>query len=229
MNECSYMPSLSIAGFQGTCAMLIVDDHPENRQVLRKMLEPLGFDVREAVDGIDALSSALEFPPDVILMDVILPGMTGEEATRRIRRAPELQDVVIIAVSATAFQETRETMLNAGCQDFLPKPVEYDRLLKSLQTHLTLEWQYKHEDEPPAHMDNRPPEAIIPPPSDQIQTLEQCALIGDIMGVRAWVKRARQGDPQYAAFIDRIETWAKALDMKALKQFLSEYIYSERL
>ncbi len=97
---------LRIVGFEGPGRKaLIVDDKPENRAILVEVLAPLGFEVLEAVDGEDALVKAKTWQPDVILMDLIMSGMNGFEAARRIRQIPELAETIIIAVSSSAFEE----------------------------------------------------------------------------------------------------------------------------
>ena len=80
--------------------IMVVDDKWSNRSVLVNMLEPLGFEVAEARDGLDSLALARKFKPDCIFMDLVMPDLDGFEATRQIRLAPELAGVVVIAIGS---------------------------------------------------------------------------------------------------------------------------------
>ena len=94
-----------IKGFNGTNKkILVADDRRENRSVLIHLLQPLGFEIIEAVDGQDCLNKALEFQPDCILIDLVMPVMDGFEAMRQIRKLPQLQNVVAIGTSASIME-----------------------------------------------------------------------------------------------------------------------------
>lgn len=132
-----------IIGFKGeNRKLLVVDDKGENRSFLVNLLEPLGFEIVEATDGLDCLNKTLEFKPDAILMDLVMPVLDGFEATRQLRKLTELKKIVIIATSASVFDYSRDKSRNAGCDDFIPKPVGAKHLLERLRLHLELEWIY---------------------------------------------------------------------------------------
>ncbi len=134
---------LNIVGFRGEKRkILVVDDKWENRSFLVNLLAPLGFEIVEATDGRDCLNKALEFKPDVILMDLVMPVVDGFEATRQIRKSTELKKIVIIATSASVFDYSQHKSREAGCDDFIPKPVRAKHLLERLRVHLELEWVY---------------------------------------------------------------------------------------
>jgi PAS domain S-box-containing protein len=127
----------NIIGFKGEKRkVLVVDDKGENRSVLVNLLEPLGFEIVEATDGCDCLNKTLEFKPDLILMDLVMPVMDGFEATRQIRELTELKKIVIIATSASVFDYSQAKIRKAGCDDFIPKPVRAEHLLEQLRVHL---------------------------------------------------------------------------------------------
>jgi PAS domain S-box-containing protein len=122
--------------------ILVVDDMADNREVLRGLLEPLGFAVNEATDGLGALAAAARQPPDLVLMDLVMPGMDGLEATRRLRGTPEMaKPPVVIACSASAYPEDRQRSRAAGCVDHLAKPVRGAELCAVLEAHLPLAWE----------------------------------------------------------------------------------------
>lgn len=136
--------SVNIIGFKGSKRkILVVDDRRENRSVLVNLLEPIGFEVLEAIDGQDALNKANEFKPDVIFMDLVMPVMNGFEATHRLRQETSLKNVVIIATSASVLDCDRWSSREMGCNDFLSKPIRLQELLERLQVHLGLEWIYE--------------------------------------------------------------------------------------
>jgi CheY-like chemotaxis protein len=119
--------------------LLVVDDHPTQRQMLAGMLLPLGFRVHEAASGRECLESVLEARPDAVLLDLSMDDMDGWETARRLR-AQGAGDVPIIIVSANAFENVHDKLVAAGCQGFVDKPVIESELLAVLQRELELEW-----------------------------------------------------------------------------------------
>jgi CheY-like chemotaxis protein len=111
--------------------ILVAEDNPDSRDALRALLEVYGFRVLEAVDGREAIHRALREAPDLILMDIMMPGMDGLEATRRLRASPEFRQVPIVALTAMA--GARELALAAGCDDYLPKPIDIPVLLRTMR------------------------------------------------------------------------------------------------
>jgi len=112
--------------------VLVVDDVAANRALLCDFLVKAGFEVAQAADGGELLAAAKGFRPDLILLDSLMPAVDGMEATRRLRRDPQLQAVPVIAISASATAEHRAECLNAGVNVFLAKPVS----LQALQAHI---------------------------------------------------------------------------------------------
>lgn len=123
--------------------VLVVDDRWENRAVLVDLLAPLGFEIIQATDGEDCINQALQTQPDLILLDMVMPGMDGFEAARKLRQLPSLKNIVIIATSASAFDYDQEKSLAAGCNGFISKPVQIEQLLEQLRRYLGLEWVYQ--------------------------------------------------------------------------------------
>lgn len=112
--------------------ILYVEDNPQNMRMVRKILTAAGYEVLEAVDGLSGIALAAREHPDLILMDINLPDISGLEATRRIKSSPQLSHIPILAVTANSMAGDRETCLDAGCQDYLPKPVLKHELLKAI-------------------------------------------------------------------------------------------------
>jgi len=113
--------------------ILLVEDNEMNRDMLSRRLQRKGYDVVMAVDGLEAVAMATSEAPDLILMDIGLPGIDGLEATRRIKAQPQTGRLPIIALTAHAMSGERERTLEAGCDDYDTKPVELPRLLEKIE------------------------------------------------------------------------------------------------
>ena len=132
-----------VVGFKGQkYKILVVDDQPNHRAFLVKLLRPLGFEVIEATNGEDCLQQAQQNCPELILLDLVMPVLDGFETCRRLRQDPSLQEIVIIATSASAFNEAPLLSSQAGWNNFLSKPINLEQLLEMLKIHLELEWIY---------------------------------------------------------------------------------------
>jgi CheY-like chemotaxis protein len=116
--------------------ILIVEDNELNLDMLVRRLARKGYEVVSAVDGEQGLSMAMTEKPDLILMDMSLPGMDGWEATRQIKANPVTQPIPVIALTAHAMVGDREKALRAGCDDYDTKPVEFQRLLEKMENLL---------------------------------------------------------------------------------------------
>jgi CheY-like chemotaxis protein len=114
--------------------ILYIEDNDDNVYMLKMRLELLGdFEVLAAENGEKGCEMAATEQPDIILMDLEMPVVDGWEATRRLRSSPTTRDIPIIALSAHALGGEREKALAAGCDDFDTKPIEFDRLVGTLQ------------------------------------------------------------------------------------------------
>jgi signal transduction histidine kinase len=130
-----------VTGYRGpTKKVLVVDDIAENRALLVDALQRLGFDVSQAANGHDGLALAKAVLPDLILMDVVMPDISGIEVISRLRKLPVLDTVPIIAVSASTTPEVEKSTLAAGANAFLAKPVDFKVLLQRTSSLLTLQW-----------------------------------------------------------------------------------------
>jgi two-component system cell cycle response regulator DivK len=116
--------------------ILLVEDSEMNWDMLSRRLRRKGYEVLLATDGKQGVELALAEVPDLILMDMSLPVVDGWEATRQIKAAPQTQTVPIIALTAHAMQGDREKALEAGCDDYDTKPIEFRRLLEKMQALL---------------------------------------------------------------------------------------------
>ena len=127
--------------------ILVADDREENRTVLIRLLEIVGFEVREAADGREAVEIFEQWQPQFIWMDIRMPVMDGLEATRRIKATVAGKATVVAAITASAWVEDRESIMAAGCDEFVRKPYREQEIFDVMAKHLGLEYVYEEENE----------------------------------------------------------------------------------
>jgi CheY-like chemotaxis protein/anti-sigma regulatory factor (Ser/Thr protein kinase) len=139
----SEVDDTQIIGYAGKSRrVMIVDDNSDNLAMLSALLASLDFIVETASNGKECLDKFAAFRPDLIMVDLLMPGMDGAETVKRLRRMDFGQEVKVIAVTAHAFDDIREMCLKSGFDDFITKPVDLGDLLNSLQTSLGLTWRH---------------------------------------------------------------------------------------
>src|SRR5689334_8937674 len=119
--------------------ILLVEDNELNRDMLSRRLARKGYDVLVAEDGAKGVAAAAAEKPDLILMDMSLPGMDGWEATRRLKAADDTRAIPVIALTAHAMATDRQKAIEAGCDDYDTKPVELPRLIGKIERLLQAE------------------------------------------------------------------------------------------
>lgn len=115
--------------------ILLAEDHPDSREALCALLEAFGFQVVSAVNGAEAVELARQDPPDLVLMDIMMPELDGFEATRKLRDFPETRHIPIITL--TAMEGARARSMEAGADDFIAKPINSGQLLDKVRSWLT--------------------------------------------------------------------------------------------
>ena len=116
--------------------ILVIEDHEENRRLLRDLLTSVGYELVEAVSGEEGLTAAETQEPDLILMDIQLPGIDGYEVTRRIKANPALRHIPIIAVTSYALSGDDVKAAEAGCDAYVTKPFDPAELLEKIREFL---------------------------------------------------------------------------------------------
>jgi hypothetical protein len=205
---------------------MIVDDRWENRSVIVNMLELIGFEVIEAGNGQEGLEEALECQPDLIITDLAMPVMDGFEMTRRLRESGAFKDTIIIASSASVFSFDRQQSQEAGCNDFIPKPVQSEELLNKLENYLELEWIYEAKDELTTQTQDASVQMseIVVPPAKELTALYKAAKSGYILDIQEEANRLKQLAPEYVAFADKIIELADAFEDEAIVKWVSLYL-----
>ncbi|MER3432857.1 MAG: serine/threonine protein kinase [Leptolyngbya sp. ERB_1_1] len=220
--EVCYLPDSieqsQIQGFNGDRKILVVDDKAENRFVLVNLLQPLGFEVMEAINGQDALEKAEQFRPDAILIDLSMPVMDGFEAIRRIRSSPSLDQTVIIATSASVFEMDQQKSQKAGCNGFLSKPIRETELLEQLSSHLKIDWIKETQSKLNVEAD-----LIVPPPGE-MAVLQDLAMMGDLKAIVQRVDQLETQNREYILFTTHLRKLAKTFRRKQLLEFIKPFL-----
>ncbi|NJK99676.1 MAG: response regulator [Spirulinaceae cyanobacterium SM2_1_0] len=210
----------SVVGYEGDRrTLLVVDDEPVNRGFLVELLTPLGFRVVEASHGQEAIAR-LEARPresaiDLILADLRMPVLDGYGFARWLRQSAD-QDIPAIAISASASARDVGRSLAAGYNEFLPKPVDTDRLLDCLQRYLDLEWHY---DGCAAELSPATGPLMKPPP-EELAAVDQALRVGDYRCLREEAERLQQ-QPEYAQFAERLMQLVVKFDERAIAELLA--------
>jgi signal transduction histidine kinase/DNA-binding NarL/FixJ family response regulator len=215
-----------IIGYQGEpCKILVIDDRRENRAVIVGMLQPLGFKLAEADDGQTGLDTALQMRPDLIITDVMMSRMNGLEMTRRLRHLPDFAQTPIIASAATLSQVNVQEAMDAGCNGFFPKPIDFTELLSELQRHLELQWIYETIPETPESSVTASQTADWKvPPATELTALYRAAKDGFMADIQQEADRIKQLDRRYAPFANKMLELSQRFDDEAILNLLEPYL-----
>ena len=212
-----------IVGFQGeTRKILVVDDAFANRSVITSLLEPIGFEVSEAVNGQEGIEKAIQLKPDLIITNLMMPVMDGFEMTQCLRRLPECQYTPMIASSASVSESNQQKSREAGCNDFISKPIQSEELLEKIQNHLGVVWFTEAFEV--SQTNQQEAEQLIAPPPSQLVVLYQAAQIGDIAGVEAEATRLRQLNSEYVTFANKLLELTHEFEEQKILKLVEQYI-----
>ncbi|MEM1170000.1 MAG: ATP-binding protein [Cyanobacteria bacterium P01_H01_bin.35] len=221
-----------LIGYAGESqTVLVVDDKWENRSVIVSLLEPLKFNVIEAVNGKDGLDKANQLQPNLIITDLMMPVMDGYDFMKKIRESEILKGTSVIVSSASVSSMDKQQSLDAGGDAFLEKPVAADELFKLLQEHLQITWKYESLLTPDAtesqHQQNSSktetttPDMILPP-LPELENLFELAQQGRLKKLVAAAQTLEQENQDYSAFVEYIVQQAKDFEIKKITIFIQE-------
>ena len=208
--------------------ILVVDDHWENRSVIVNLLEPIGFKVIEAKNGQEGLDKTFEFEPDLIISDLAMPIMDGHEMIRRLRQIPQFQEIAVIISSASVFESDRQKSLEEGANDFLPKPIQAEHLLNSIQLILKLEWVYEIQNK-----ESRSDEeealtircsGLVVPSEIDLTLLYDLSRKGLVHNLIKELDRLEQQNSNLELFVQEIRPFVKSFQIKKVGRFLEQYL-----
>lgn len=194
--------------------ILIVEDQQENLLLLRKLLEPLAFDLVEAHNGLEALELFKKCNPDLIWMDIRMPVMDGLEATRRIKATKAGAGTKIVALTAHALEAERKEILAAGCDDFICKPYRDTEIFDAMARHLGVRYLYEEEQTTPSELDHElRPEQLVVLPAELLRQLHQAVLELDKVQIYKLITKVVLYD---AAIAKQLETFVLNLEYDRL-------------
>jgi len=193
---------IGLAPDQPAYRILVVEDDAASRRLLVSLLAPLGFEVQEAEDGQQAIHCWEVWQPDLILMDMRMPVVDGHEATRRIRARASESKPVIIAVTASAFEEERSTILTAGCNDYIRKPFHERDIFEVMHRYLGARYIYAEEGVAPAPApiagQALTPVDLATLPDELLARLEAATARGDIDAIEQVIDEIHRLDQDLA-------------------------------
>ena len=223
-----------IIGFQREeCKILVVDDRWQNTSVIVQLLEPFGFTMKTAENGQEGLTTAIEWQPDLIITDLTMPVMDGHEMLAQLRKSPEISpDLKVVVSSASVFESDRQKSLKAGANDFLPKPIQKDVLLQTLQQQLNLEWVYDRQTTSAkkarivVDKTTKIPQSvpIIPPSPEDVAILHDLSRKGLLNDLIREIERIEELDPKFLPFGKTLREYAKGFKLRQIKSFIEEYL-----
>jgi signal transduction histidine kinase/DNA-binding NarL/FixJ family response regulator len=222
-------PQGTITGFKGQPRkILVVDDRWENRSVVVNLLEPLGFEMIEAEDGQDGLAKIAQLQPDLVITDIAMPVMDGYEMLAQMCQNSQWQNIAVIVSSAYVFDSDRQKSLDAGANEFLPKPIQADSLLAALQKLLQLEWIYE---ESPVERQEKTLEQIdlaeiIPLSGEDLALLYDLTRKGLVNNLLDEIERIEKMDDKFIPFTRKLRQFASGFQLRQMKTFIEQYLES---
>ncbi|MBC8504817.1 MAG: PAS domain S-box protein [Anaerolineales bacterium] len=203
--------------------ILIAEDHQESRQLLVELIQPFGFEIREAQNGLEAIEQWQNWHPHLIWMDMQMPILDGYEAIRQIKNSPEGDNTVIIAVTASAFEEDRENIFSEGVDDFVRKPFQEGLIYSKLADHLDVEFLYEEFvtdsvfEQTVSLEDVLASEILQQIPKNLLVDLQQAAVQADMIKVEALIDEIHTHNPDVAVVFDE---YAKDFQYNKISQVL---------
>ena len=192
---------------------LVADDDTTNRRILAGLLESAGFHVITATGGLEAVTLTAEHHPDIVFMDLRMPDLDGLAATRQLSASPATSAIPVVAVTASAFGDTRTAARQAGCVDYLPKPVRAETLFAILRTQLGV--QFVTGETPDALDDSGP---IQVPPNLAVATrIREAVTLGDIADLERLAQQLMADGAGDGALARRLAQLAAGFDFEGLR------------
>lgn len=223
-----------ITGYQGARQrILVVDNRWETRSILVNLLEPLGFDVIEAMTEREGLQKAYDSMPNLIILDMLRPLTDDFEFLQQIRQSPQLKDIAVIVSSASVFETDQTQILAAGASAFSPKPIQARELLGLLKECLNLEWVYEKVDQ--VYQTNSAHgsalqattvlnQGIIPPSNQDLELLHDLILQGAVREILQHLDQLELQDGNLIPFIQQLRQSVQKFQVKQGREFLEQYL-----
>lgn len=205
--------------------ILVVDNERTDRELLRNVLEPLGFEVSEAESGLEALERLPQIAPHLVFVDLGMPGIDGWETIRRMRALNT--DAKLAILSANAFDKGLENDAGIAPEDFIVKPLHVAELLDTIGRWLQLEWVEADTLPPPTEAATpAAAPALVYPQAADLADLDQLASVGYLRGILNKLGQIERGAPEHGEFVRIARDMARAFQFDALRTFLHAATYA---
>jgi CheY-like chemotaxis protein len=181
--------------------LLIAEDVDVNRRFLVKLLAAFGFEVREAVNGEEVIAMWETWQPHLIFMDMRMPVLSGLDATRHIKAMPQGGKTIIIMLTASAFEEDRDSALSQGCDDFIHKPVRESQIFEILQKYLNVQFIYEpvsSRTRTSKRLASRHPEQIPDLPDEWKERMRQALTEADATQMQNLIREIETAHPDFS-------------------------------
>lgn len=203
-----------VVGYSGERReVLVVDDELLNREVARDFFEAFGFNVFEAENGMSALECMKERNYNFVLLDMVMPGMSGAEVVRAIRGSEKQSEIPIVVLSASVLEEDRKACNEAGADAFLEKPMKQEAMVRVLSEVADIPWVFEKEAE--ASIAEQA-ECSVLPPKALLAQLGEHASSGYVRGVKDVVSSLKNDNVDYSVFISKIENYLLEFDLESI-------------
>jgi signal transduction histidine kinase/DNA-binding NarL/FixJ family response regulator len=208
---------IGLAEGQPRYRLLIAEDQPDSRLLLRKILEPLGFDLREAVNGQEAVAIFEQWRPHLVWMDMRMPVMDGLEATRLIKSTDAGTHTMVVAITAHALEKERREIMATGCDDFIRKPYKNAEILDALSRNLGVRFICEEEITPSAATVELNAATLTDLPGELLKELKQALAQLDIGAVNCAIEEIRGHHPSLA---DALAAMARELQFARMLRMI---------
>jgi CheY-like chemotaxis protein len=218
-------PERLISGYKGERKhILIVDDNPANLAMLVSALEPLGFEIDIAENGREALDKTKSGKPDLLLLDLLMPVLNGQEVLTRIKNNDRLKQVKVIGVTAAVADKERMEKFRSGCDECISKPINVDILLQKLEEQLGIEWTEEEVEETVTIEEDK---EIKFPPKEILKEMIKTAEIGNYKELQTILDSLGKKE-MYAAFCRHIQEYIKEYDDDGIIRYLQTKEHKKR-
>lgn len=221
--------SENVIGFEGKALKILVVDHRrEDRSIVTSLLQPLGFEINQAENGLEGLKKAQTWQPNIIITDMAMPEMDGYAMINQLRCSPQFINLPIIVSSANVFPRDQQKSIDAGANDFLPKPIQTDNLLQVLSQHLKLNWIYAQKNEQEELLDQTTSTkknlAFVLPSVEELNLLQDLIRKGLINNLIKELDRLDKLDQKFILFTDGLRQLARKYQLKQLKAEIEHFL-----
>ena len=209
---------LSLRAGQAACRVLIADDIEDNRQLLAQLLGPVGFEIRLAANGAEAVREFEQWRPHLVLMDFRMPVMDGHEAIRQIRAMAGGREPKIIAVTASAMDDNRQELMEIGADDFIGKPFREAELFQKIHAHVGVEYAYAEDPAGASRAEaaELTPRSLAAWPPDLVSAMREAVVTADLDQLLAKIQEGEARDPDTSHGLCRLAEgfqYQKLLDL----------------